>query len=497
MEYIPTTTQQRILCCECGVPMAPNAANMCVDCIRSRVDITEGIPKQCTIHFCRFCDRYLQPPNQWLTCQLESRELMALCLKRLKGLTKVRLIDAGFVWTEPNSRRLKIKLTIQQEVFSSTILQQVFVVEFIVAHQMCDDCRRVEAKDTWKAVVQVRQKVPHKRTFLFLEQLLLKHNMHRECINIKECHEGLDFFFATRNQAIKLQDFLQANLPVRTKSSEELISADIHTSTYNYKFTFSVELVPICKDDLVCLPAKVRKSYGSINPLVICTRIGSSLQFIDPLTLHHIEMSAAIYWRHPFTSLCSTKRLTNFAVLDTDFIKSDRHFALADIQLQTEGDFGVNDNMVICKTHLGHVLKPGDYVSGYDLRTSNVNNEDFEKLDARVLPDVILIKKIYSDRGRKRRWKLKRANIQKTDNNESKKKDDQELDDYEEFLQDLETDKELRAGINLYKDPNAPDAMSEMNDDDDDAPGVDVDELLDEFDEMDIHDEGGPDEDNE
>lgn len=35
-----------ILCCECGLSIQPNAANMCVACIRSRIDITEDIPKQ-------------------------------------------------------------------------------------------------------------------------------------------------------------------------------------------------------------------------------------------------------------------------------------------------------------------------------------------------------------------------------------------------------------------------------------------------------------------
>jgi NMD protein affecting ribosome stability and mRNA decay len=37
---------------------------------------------------------------------------------------KVRLIDAGFVWTEPHSKRIKVKVTIQQEVFAGAILQQ-------------------------------------------------------------------------------------------------------------------------------------------------------------------------------------------------------------------------------------------------------------------------------------------------------------------------------------------------------------------------------------
>ena len=45
------------------------------------------------------------------------------------------------------------------QVFGGAILQQTVVVEFIVNGQMCDDCRRREAKDFWRAVVQVRQKV--------------------------------------------------------------------------------------------------------------------------------------------------------------------------------------------------------------------------------------------------------------------------------------------------------------------------------------------------
>lgn len=31
-------------------------------------------------------------------------------------LIQVRLIDAGFLWTEPHSKRIKLKVTIQKEV---------------------------------------------------------------------------------------------------------------------------------------------------------------------------------------------------------------------------------------------------------------------------------------------------------------------------------------------------------------------------------------------
>lgn len=42
---------------------------------------------------------------------------------------------------------------------SGAILQQVFVVEYVVHHHMCEECHRREAQDFWRAVVQVRQKV--------------------------------------------------------------------------------------------------------------------------------------------------------------------------------------------------------------------------------------------------------------------------------------------------------------------------------------------------
>ena len=35
---------------------------------------------------------------------------------------------------------------IKAEVLGGAILQQTFVVEYVVAYQMCPDCHRVEAK---------------------------------------------------------------------------------------------------------------------------------------------------------------------------------------------------------------------------------------------------------------------------------------------------------------------------------------------------------------
>ena len=82
------------------------------------------------------------PP--WRQYELESSELLALCLKNVKGLKRVKLLDAKFIYTEAHSRRIKLKLTVQQEVQMGTLLQQTFGVEFVVQNHQCDDC-----KQTW------------------------------------------------------------------------------------------------------------------------------------------------------------------------------------------------------------------------------------------------------------------------------------------------------------------------------------------------------------
>lgn len=198
---------------------------------------------------------------------------------------KVILIDANFIWTEPHSKRIKVELTIQKTVFGGALLQQVFQVEYVVHNQMCEACHRREAKDFWRALVQVRQKVEHKKTFFYLEQLLLKHRAHSSCTNIKLVNDGIDFYFDKKDDARKLVDFLQTVIPCRFVPSQQLISHDTHSNVYTYKHTFSVEIVPICKDDIVCLPSPLAASLGNIGPLCVCLRVTNYIYLIDPHTL--------------------------------------------------------------------------------------------------------------------------------------------------------------------------------------------------------------------
>ena len=141
----------------------------------------------------------MQPPKAWVRADMESKELLTFCVKKVKGLNKVKLVDAGFLWTEPHSRRLKVKVSIQKEVLNGAILQQTFVVEvrhacgggcaaasaarrtpsdthseqcthslcdaclacsqYVVEPHMCEQCQRSNTNsEVWIACVQVRTK---------------------------------------------------------------------------------------------------------------------------------------------------------------------------------------------------------------------------------------------------------------------------------------------------------------------------------------------------
>ena len=55
----------------------------------------------------------------------------------------------------------------------------------------------------------------HKKTFLYLEQLILKHNAHQNVFQIKETKDGLDFFYAQKEDARRLVDFVMSVVPCR------------------------------------------------------------------------------------------------------------------------------------------------------------------------------------------------------------------------------------------------------------------------------------------
>lgn len=92
-------------------------------------------------------------------------------------------------------------------------------------------------------------------------------------------------------------DFIQSVLPIKCQHSKKLISHDIHSNIYNYKFTFSIEIVPLSKDSVVCLPKKLTQQLGAISPICLVNRVTSSIHLIDAKTgqgmyFNQVEISA-------------------------------------------------------------------------------------------------------------------------------------------------------------------------------------------------------------
>jgi nonsense-mediated mRNA decay protein 3 len=363
-----------MLCCVCGVSMETNPSSMCINCLRANVDITAGLPTQLILHQCRNCARYLGHSTSsaaWVECDHESQDMMAICLRKVTGLRKkVRLIDAKFQWTEPHSKRVVILLTVQKEVFDM-VLRQTFKVTYVVQNQQCDRCVKEAAVMQWAAIVQVRQKVLHKRTIFFMEQKILKHDMHAKCAGIKPVPgAGLDFYFADRSHARAFIAFLDKIVPISLNTARQLSTHDDKSNVYTFKYNFMVDIAPVSVDDLVVLPTATAQRLSNICPLALCYKLSNVLHFIDPVTLATAELQTKLYWAEPFRALCSKNRLVPFVVLDVqplrteaalDAMRSCRgKFKLVEATVARPRDVGDAERSYTVVSHLGNLLQAGD-----------------------------------------------------------------------------------------------------------------------------------------
>lgn len=147
---------------------------------------------------------------------------------------------------------------------------------------------------------------------------------------------------------------------------------------------------------------------------------------------------------------------------------------------------------------------------GYHLTGTNFNNPNFEALEesstyASTIPDVILVKKFYArkKKSKARNWRLKRMNREEGEMLPRKQDQERIERDFEMFLRDVEEDEELRGTVALYKAQQEKQerarmegletaSVAETSTDGDEAgevPKIDMEELLDDFDELQVEDE--------
>lgn len=376
--------QVKIQCCLCGTLTLYNQSKMCMNCLQIRANITEAIEKDLHLQVCRYCERYNRPP--WLPGKLESAELLNICLTKIKGISRFKIVDSNFVYTEPHSKRIHIKIKVRKEV-EGVMIEQECLVKFVVQDTQCDDCKKTFTPHTWNTKVQVRQKVEHMRTLYYLEQMIIKHKANIEFMAVKQKINGFDVHFLQKSYAKKFVDFLHTQVPCLAKESKQLISSDFKSNTYNYKYTYAADIVPICKDDLVVLDQSHR--IPGLGLVLLCVKVTTQVHLIDIVSFQTTEINATRYWKSPFESYASKSRLVEFIVLDIEATDNGKY----EIQVARSNDERFGEITYFVKSHIGKGINCGDSVLGYDLVT--IVPHHWNESISQKCPDVILVHRVH------------------------------------------------------------------------------------------------------
>lgn len=399
-----------ILCYKCGIEIEPSQRNMCPRCLNNDTNLTKNIRTSMVVETCRGCERYFDPPKGWKTLIWGSQDLLIYLLSRNKSIKGLNIVDSNFVYTEEHSKRMKVSIGILQDS-----VEQHCVLNYSIRNMQCPDCMRSEAKQYWKAIVQLRQKPHHKRTFLYIEQLILKHKAHLTTSNIKERKDGIDFYYLDRHNAIKMVEFLSSYCGTNVLNSSKLISEDDTNNTANKKFTFSVEILPFCQDDLVYIGASNCLGLGEF---VLVSKVRSVVTFYDPKTLKANKLHSKQYFANEdkFKIVMRSTFFKKYKVVYSRPV--DKIFR--EVTITSDGV-----TFYEATTHLK--VKDDDMVAGYSLCDSNLVT------DVSMGIDVLLVRILDS---------TQRNIILRTD----KKMDDE----FGYFIDDIASDKEMLSNLCVF-----------------------------------------------
>ena len=361
---------------------------------------------------------------------------------------------------------------------------------------------------------------------MVLEAQLTKAGMHNLMIGVENSKQGMDFYFKQKNQAEKVVNFISTHLPMKSKFSKKHISTDPRSGKTRFELTYAVDIAPLGRGDLLLMPTNLNSKNSSAGEVVLVSKVASSIHLINPVTLKRDELTASRYFskeKH-IRSLMSPAELVRFVILDIEpltevynsgddgrqngikesgglladaevricnfllLFETICHLSVIfnyDFQVARESDLGFNDKTFHIRTHLGHLLKPGDMALGYDMvryassggieantwlqhlskgrdRSSTVN-----------VSDVILVKKCFEDDLKKK------VNTKKKSRRRTRPKKEGIDVAHEQIVDDstLEAvDDSTLEGVNesnVFSFPNAVDELSVVNEELSDYDDVD------------------------
>lgn len=289
------------------------------------------------------------------------------------------------------------------------------------------------------SIVFLKQGIKNsKLTFIFLEQLMIKHQLDKNVKKMnfikKSTGNSYEFVFDTMHAAEHFTFTIKQLLPVKVNKifiSEKMKENSLSSNSNNPGSDklnieqhigsqggvhFNVEILPINFDDLICLPKNLYNSFGSqIGPFMLCYRIKESLFFVDPHTAKCVEISPSDYFKsnnNSFSPIFQSnlhlqkymilskeetekdfenkkierqKENENKKMVDDDFeeeIKENKNknvkkrlFSVGTVTVVPEDQIGDSNSEFTIKTHLFNETEEGDIWWGYNLKELNSNDE--------------------------------------------------------------------------------------------------------------------------
>jgi len=407
-----------ILCKRCGATIEYNEHILCSDCIcyAEQDSGLLSIPNRLSISSCRHCDRWQRNNTTWFQANYESAELMAVLLKKIPGLDRksVKLLDSKFLWSEPNSLRIKMQMVV---LSVSNNLQKTLQVEWVVVQTACPECERSFTPHTWRAVVSLRQRGHNKSSLRQMENLIRQNDKQNNVVAVQPHTDGFDLMFARKTNAESFVKFIKKFYICKVSESSQLISHNANDNTANKKFTFAIQVAPVSRGDLVYIPKKLRNNtpYGGCPAFMIVQRITANIILMDPFTMRAVDVSSKQYWSSPFIVCSTIGHLTNFILLDFEELKlnltskiqsanryseggrgagrtnaktatmtiatsrfkeediSFSRYRPVEVELAKERDFGITDERYRVNCHIGLHIRVGDILEAYDLNSSSIN----------------------------------------------------------------------------------------------------------------------------
>lgn len=71
------------------------------------------------------------------------------------------------------------------------------------------------------------------------------------------------------------------------------MSQDFKSNVARFKYSYSVEIAPICKDDLLVLPKALAATLGCITPVTLVYQVTNFMRLVSPTTLQTAELTSS------------------------------------------------------------------------------------------------------------------------------------------------------------------------------------------------------------